>query len=576
MDTYITRELEKLDPSVPFRASRSHLHHTWAKTFFCRPELYIQPESVEELRKAVTLARRCRRRVVSVGSGHSPSDLTCTSSWIINLDKLSRILEFDSQTGLVKVEAGIRLHDLGVELEKRGLMLPNLGSIDHQSIAGVISTGTHGSSLKYGLLSECVSALSIMLANGQIVRCDPMTNQSLFRAALLSLGALGIITEMTLKTVPAFNILWRQSLHSLPEVLGNWQSGLWTSTEYARVWWMPYMKRAIVWKADKTELPLCAPPSNFYGGLVGYHVYHNLLYLANWLPRILPWIEWFVFGMQYGFRPGGRITEAVEPARTGLLMNCLYSQFVNEWALPLEKGPEAIDRLSAWLNGDTETANIPFSPKGLWVHCPIEVRVADTTKANPHPYLDPTCRTGPTLFLNATLYRPYHRDPPCVARYYEAFEWLMRDMGGRPHWAKNFTASTDRKELATMYSDDLKEWLHVRDEVDSDGMFLGEWHRRNLLSPLVSNTSVPYPIEEREYECRHFEGRGAGDGLEWIGRKAWICGDGGMTEPTVPTTAPVDKLSNSASSSPPTTAASEESFDHLARVEASIVLPERE
>ncbi|KAL1986437.1 hypothetical protein VTN96DRAFT_6357 [Rasamsonia emersonii] len=584
MDPAIARELSRLDPTVPFRATTGHVHHTWAKTFFCLPELYIRPQSVAEIQKVVTLARRCRRRIVTVGSGHSPSDLTCTSSWLVNLDDFNRVISISQETGIVTVQAGIRLRDLGVELEKHGWTLPNLGSIDSQSIAGVIATGTHGSSLRHGLLSECIVSLSVTLANGQTVRCSATTNPSLFRAALVSLGALGIVTEVSLKAEPAFRIAWEQSMHPLSSILENWSKGLWTSHRFVRVWWLPYLKRAIVWRADKTDLPLCAPPKTFYGGKLGYHIYHNLLALSNWFPRILPWVEWFVFGMQYGFRPGARVTRAVEPAREGLLMNCLYSQFVNEWALPLEKGPEAITRLSAWIHGDLETARIPFSPKGVWVHCPIEVRVSDSTVSNsPRAYLDPTCRDGPTLYLNATLYRPYLRDPPCRDRYYEAFEWLMRDLGGRPHWAKNFTGMTSAQELRDMYGADMDEWLKVRNEADPDGMFVGEWHRRNLLLPSVPDGAAAgaapdkknvLPLEEREQARRKFKGRGAGDGLEWIGDRRW---NKDHTDRQPHSSSHPEKASLSGNvidaPSPPMTSASEESFDLLAHGEASIVLP---
>ncbi|WEW54835.1 D-arabinono-1,4-lactone oxidase [Emydomyces testavorans] len=568
LDPQVSYELSKLDPEVPFRATKAHLHHTWAKTFYSRPELYIQPESVAEIQKIVTLARRCRRRLVTVGSGHSPSDLTCTSSWIVNLDNFRRLLSFSSETGVVSVESGIRLWQLGDELEQRGLMLPNLGSIDSQSIAGVISTGTHGSSLRFGLLSDSVQSLSIMLANGQVVSCSRTNNSSLFRAALLSLGALGIITEITIQAVPTFNIAWNQTLKSLPEVLEDWDSELWTSSEYVRVWWLPYLKRAVVWRADKTELPLRKPPSNFYGGRFGNAIYHNLLYLANYLPRMLPWVEWFIFGMQYGFKPGKYVTEAVEPGRTGLLMNCLYSQFVNEWAIPLEKGPEAITRLSAWLNGDTKTANIPFSPKNVWVHCPIEVRVSDTSKSEaPRPYLDQTNRSGPTLYLNATLYRPHLRDPPCTERYYEAFEWLMRDLGGRPHWAKNFSQKLTPVDFREMYGTHLEEWLRVRNEADPDGMFLGEWHRRTLLPPQRTGSDrSAFPLSEREQGRQRFGICGAGDGVEWIGERSWPhskARDGESEEG--------HKFGAISTPSPPATATSEESFDYLARGEASIM-----
>ncbi|KAI2791129.1 putative D-arabinono-1,4-lactone oxidase [Penicillium oxalicum] len=571
MDPFIARELEKLDPAVPFHATTDHLHHTWAKTFFSRPELYIRPRSIEEVQQLVTLARRCRRRLVTVGSGHSPSDLTCTSAWLVNLDDFNRILHVDTDTGLVTVQAGIRLYQLGPQLEEQGLTLDNLGSIDSQSIAGVIATGTHGSSLRHGLLSECIEGLSLVLANGELVRCSATDNPDLFRAALVSLGALGIVVEVTFKARRAFNVAWRQERYSLSKVLSEWSTGLWTSHEFVRVWWMPYEKGAIVWHADPTDKPLQAP-KNFYGGSLGYHIYHNLLALAQYVPRILPWVEWFVFGMQYGFRPGAVVTEAVQPSRQGLLMNCLYSQFVNEWALPLERGPEAITRLSAWLHGDLETARIPFSPKGLWVHCPIEVRVSDSTVSpKPRPFLDPTCRDGPTLYLNATLYRPYLRDPPCWKRYYEAFEWLMRDLGARPHWAKNFT-TLDSTELQRLYKEDMDQWLKVRGEVDPQGMFLGEWHCRNLpvVAPLAEEAELP--LVERERERRPLGARNAGDGVEWMGDRRWQHAPLSEIENSQKDKADELPADRSSSPSPPTTEGSDESYEVLSKGEASILV----
>lgn len=560
MDPFILRELAKLDSAVPFRASPHHLHHTWAKTFFSRPELYIRPLTIPEIQQIVVLARRCGRRLATVGSGHSPSDLTCTSSWLVNLDRFNRILHIDSETSLVTVEAGIRLSELGLQLEQHGLTLANLGSIDHQSFAGVIATGTHGSSRRHGLISECIESLGIVLANGQLVRCSPTNRPDLFRAALVSLGALGIVVEVTFKARKSFNISWRQERYSLGRVLSEWSTGLWTAHEFVRVWWMPYEKSAIIWRADPTDLPLRAPPQNFYGDSLGYHIYHNLLALSSYFPRILPWVEWFVFGMQYGFRAGSVVTEAIQPARTGLLMNCLYSQFVNEWALPLEKGPEAISRLSAWLHGDT-TTGIPFTSKGLWVHCPVEVRVSDTSlNSKPRPFLDPTCPDGPTLYLNATLYRPYLRDPPCKRRYYEAFEWLMRDMGAKPHWAKNFCV-LGRSELAAAYGDDMDSWMKVRNEVDPEGMFVGEWHYRNL--PLADSL----PLLEREQERRDMV-RGVGDGVEWVGNRRQALP---QQQPHSPTdVGPADILCDLPPS--PGTVNSDESFD-LLQGDASVLLP---
>lgn len=492
MDPAIQKELDSLDPSIPFDASTSHHHHTWARTFHSRPELYIRPRSTAEIEKIITLARRCRRRLVVVGSGHSPSDLTCTSQWMVNLDHYNAVLSVDRRSGVMVMQSGIRLRDLRQRLNESGLAMANLGSIDSQSIAGALATATHGSSLKHGLLSESVLALKIMLANGRTVSCSADQNQELFRAALVSLGALGIIVEVTFKAIPAFDIEWFQTIQSLNKVLDTWNRDLWSQAEFVRVWWMPYTKRAVIWKAEKTTKPRRAPKSDWYSHQIGFHTYQNLLYIARWIPPLLPAIEWFVFGLQYGFREGNT-TSAVQEGQFGLLMNCLYSQFVNEWALPLDKGPEAISRFSAWIHGDQQASRIPISPRGVYIHAPIEVRVTDSSSPSPRALLDNTSAEGPTLFLNATLYRPYNADPPSRERYYAAFEYLMKELGGRPHWAKNFSTVT-HSDLEAMYLTTLDDWIRVRNDVDPEGMFVGDWHRRYLFP----EGQGPFRLEEKE------------------------------------------------------------------------------
>lgn len=512
--------------NVPLRATTRHAHKTWARTFTCAPELYLRPQSVAEVQKIVNLARACRRRITTVGSGHSPSDLTCTSSWLVNLDDLAQVLAHDPATHIVHFQAGIRLWQLGEALDRMGLAMPNLGSINEQSAAGVISTGTHGSSLRHGLISQSIVELTIVTADGRARTCSRTTDNELFRAALLSLGALGIIVEIKFQTVPAYRLQWDQTIDSDAVMFRDWDASLWSQGHFVRVWWFPYTRRSVVWRANiaSAETPCYDQPSSWYDGTLGYLVYHNLLWVAQYLPSILPAVEWFVFGMQYGFA-NGTTTSAVQPQRKALLMNCLYSQYVNEWAIPLRKGPEALRRLSSWLNhlrpGDRDYCDhgIPFSARGLYVHAPVEVRVTDTSRfllappdgtprtddgtgAEQRPLLDPTCRDEPTLYLNATLYRPYDLEPPCLDTYYRAFEWLMRDVGGKPHWAKNFVTVT-AEDVEQMYGPDLDAWRRVRDEADPEGMFVGSWHRRTVLKG-----DELLPLEERETERKLKRGKG--------------------------------------------------------------------
>ncbi|KAH7316564.1 D-arabinono-1,4-lactone oxidase-domain-containing protein [Stachybotrys elegans] len=514
MNPLVAAELRRFgDDGVAFRARPNHVHSTWARTFSSTPELYIQPESLPEIEKVVNLARRCRRRLVTTGCGHSPSTITCTSSWLVNLDNFNKIVSVDKGSNEVVMQSGIRLYTLCAKLEEEGLSMPNLGSINEQSIAGLISTGTHGSSLRHGLLSEHITALKITLADGTTRSCSAEVNPELFKAALLSLGALGIITEITLQVEPAFKLKWYQTIDSDFKMLEAWDHELWTQSEFIRVWWLPHTRRAVVWRADRTTEETTTPPTTYYDWALGHVLYHNLLYLGHFIPRVIPWIEWFVYGAQYGFRDGATTT-AVQSSHQALLLNCLYSQMVNEWAVPLHKGPEVLRRLSSWVNRLTPDDvgyvphNIPFSAEGVYIHSPVEVRVSDTTlTSNVRPYLDPTLDDGPTLYLNAIVYRPYHTDSTIGNRYYEAFEYLMKEMGGRPHWAKNF--QTTGAEIEASYGKRLEEFRRVRHEADPKGMFVGPWHRAKVMGQ-----GAKLDLEEIEVSRRPAKG----GGLETFGQ----------------------------------------------------------
>jgi D-arabinono-1,4-lactone oxidase len=513
-----------------------------------------------------------------VGSGHSPSALTCTSGWMLNLDEFSGLVGVDEERKSVTVEAGMRLYDLNRVAGEHGLTIPSLGSIDEQSVAGAICTGTHGSSMRHGILSSYVLGMRVVLGNGSVVRASAAQNPDLFRAALCSLGALGIIVEVEYQMVDDCRIEWTQTSISLDDLLARWEIDLWTSHEFVRVWWMPYTRRAVIWRAEKTTKPLRkANGGSWYGGLVGYHVYKTMLWVAHYVPRILPTIEWFIFGMQYGFRTGlkGVTSSAVEPQKEGLLMDCLYSQFVNEWALPLSSGPYVIRRLDHWLNNiphpDDLSNSLPVpTSKGIFVHAPIEVRVSNTSDPKicprPKPLLDMSCKDTPTLYLNATLYRPYGLDPPCRVSYYKVFETVMRRAHGRPHWAKNFSKDVSASDIEAWYGDDLTLWKKQRDMADPEGIFVGSWLRENVLgvdSEKSGLTPEALPCEERTVRITPMP-LTTGGGMEWTGAAAYKGKQRGLTLEQV--VDGDDKESKWRST--PTGSSSEESFDHFAAAEA--------
>ncbi|KAF3921335.1 hypothetical protein ABW21_db0209651 [Orbilia brochopaga] len=492
------------DTYIPFRASRHHIHHNWAHIHSSRPQLFIKPQSLEEIRFIVALAAKCRKKVTVIGSAHTPNTLTCTPGWLVSLDDFQEVIKVNDDTFEITVQAGMRLFQIHRVLEGLGWAMPNLGTISEQSISGAISTGSHGSSLHHGLISDDVTAFTILLSDGNHIKCfrdgttdpklfdDENDGLSLFRAALVSLGALGIITSVTFQARRAFNLAWTQTLHPHIDVITHWNSRIFGAAEYDRVWWYPYTGQALHWTATRTDATPTPAPPTWFGTSIGYHLNQLMLLATVYIPSLTPLAEKIMFRLQYGHLIRTGSASGVSTSVDGMSMNCLYSQYVNEWSIALDDGPEFLHRLQSWLTGKPyDIHRIPFdnSARKVYAHSPIEVRPsfpAENHRAETvRPYLDTHHRDAsgnlvPSLYINATLFRPYGHDIPGRERLYEAFEWLMKEYKGRPHWAKNWITVT-RRDFTRLYSHDLEKWLEVRNRVDVSNVFLNDFVSKNLV-----------------------------------------------------------------------------------------------
>ena len=136
-----------------------------------------------------------------VGSGHSWNHVAVTpkGGHLINLSRFNRILHLDAEAGVVTLEAGVTINQLNAYLDSHGLALHNLGHIGFQTLSGAISTGTHGSGFKFGVLASHVRALTLVDGTGTLIRASPEQDRDVFHAALCGLGALGVITSITLQ-----------------------------------------------------------------------------------------------------------------------------------------------------------------------------------------------------------------------------------------------------------------------------------------------------------------------------------------------------------------------------------------
>ena len=218
----------------------------WAGNVVFGAERVHRPESIAELREVVTGGSRLR----VLGSGHSFNRLADTDGALISLAGLPRTVEIAADRASVRIDGGIRYGELATALAAEGLALHNMASLPHISVAGAVATATHGSGVRHGNLATAVSGLEILRPDGSIAildRSDPD-----FAGAVVGLGALGVVTALTLDVHPTFDL--RQYVydnlpgHALDEHLDEVLSAgysvslftRWTGTDIDQVW----LKRA--------------------------------------------------------------------------------------------------------------------------------------------------------------------------------------------------------------------------------------------------------------------------------------------------------------------------------------------
>ncbi|KAL1916281.1 uncharacterized protein VTP21DRAFT_5898 [Calcarisporiella thermophila] len=445
-----------MDPSLIVIAKRTSFQN-WSRTFRCSPEYYFSVHSEDQIIKILELARNNGKRVKVIGSGHSPSDLACTDGYMINTDKLNAVLNINIEEKTITVQGGIRLYQLHEILAKHGLALSNLGSISEQSIAGVISTATHGTGINFPSLSSMVLELTLLTADGSRITCSRKENQDIFCSALCGLGCIGIITEVKLQCEPAFRLEVQETPEKLDHVLDNLDSIV-QSDEHVRFWWFCHTNNVVLWRANRTDKPKTNKLTSWYKSrFLGFHLYQFLLYVSRFRPSLIPFISQQHFSMQFT-QPANVIDDSYKAFN----FDCLFPQYVNEWAIPYEKTAQALRQLRNAINEN-----------GYMVHFPVEVRFV---REEHDVWLSPAYGR-PTCYIGIIMYRPYGTPVP-YKKYWKIFEEIMYSLGGRPHWAKAHKQTPE--QLSASYPK-FQEFCKVRNRLDPKGMFLNDYLERHLI-----------------------------------------------------------------------------------------------
>ncbi|MGH9829055.1 MAG: D-arabinono-1,4-lactone oxidase, partial [Blastocatellia bacterium] len=193
----------------------------WSGSVSCSPAKIAKPSTLDELVQLVRDAARESRSLRVFGAGHSFTRLVETDQVLVSLDNLTGVESADPESGRATVWAGTRLKDLGEALFQKGVAQENLGDIDEQSIAGAVGTGTHGTGITLGSIATQIEGLTIVTASGLVVECSPDSNRDLFKAAQVSIGALGVIAKITLRVLPSYKLKRESSRVTLDHCLSH-------------------------------------------------------------------------------------------------------------------------------------------------------------------------------------------------------------------------------------------------------------------------------------------------------------------------------------------------------------------
>jgi FAD-linked oxidoreductase len=422
----------------------------WAREQFCAPSAIVRPSSEAELVEAVTWAAQRGERVRAVGTGHSFTDCACTDGVMIDMTGLQRVLDADPVSGLVTIEGGAKLHALGPQLARRGLGLENQGDIDAQSITGATATATHGTGARFPNLSARIVSLRLVTASGDVLSVAEGSNADAYLAARVSLGALGVISQVTVQTVPLYTLSRRDERRALIETLERLDEYV-DGNDHFEFFVFPYGDTALT-RTTRRSAEVSTPTpgwkrrlnEDFENGALSL-----ICRTGRRFPGAAPTLNRLMTSMMSQSTVSDRAYKVYATER-----KVRFTEM--EYAIPREHAHEAIQRVIDLVR----RRNLP-------IMFPLEVRFAAPDDA----FLS-TASGRDTCYIAVHQYTGMEFET-----YFRAVEAIMDEYAGRPHWGKRHyqTAGTLRERYP-----DWDRFAAVRDRLDPDRVFLNDYTRRVL------------------------------------------------------------------------------------------------
>ncbi|MEU6076252.1 D-arabinono-1,4-lactone oxidase [Micromonospora sp. NPDC047074] len=387
----------------------------WSGSLSFTPGEYAEPADEDEVRALVRRAREAGTTVRPVGSGHSSSPLVRTDGILLSLDRLAGVIADDGE--LATAWAGTKLKALGEGLYDAGLAMDNLGDVDYQSIAGATATGTHGTGLGFGNLSTQVTGVRLVTGTGETVDVSAEHNSDLLPAARLSLGALGVVTRVTLDVQPRYELRRRSWCAHVDWTLDH-LAELQHTNRNMDFYWYP--------RSDQTQIRVMNRVDRAPDERV-------------WQPRLVP-------GEAFPGEPG---EVRVGPTHRTIPRHRELRFEEIEYMLPAEAFAACFAEVRRRIRQRHRRVV-------GWRVLVRSIAADDIWLSN--AYGRPTVTIA--CLQNTSLpYEEYFRDMEAVFRHY----------GGRPHWGKkHWLTARDLRPLYPRWDD----FQAVRRRLDPDGVFL--------------------------------------------------------------------------------------------------------
>ncbi len=421
----------------------------WSGYVACPDARVVVPGTDTELAEALRGAARDAKPVRMVGGGHSFSPLVANhgQGLIVSLDKLQGVISIDADTRVARVRAGTRLWALGDALAAQGLAMENLGDINVQSVAGATSTGTHGTGIGFGNIATQIVGMKFLQADGTEVSASASENPQLFAGGRIGLGSLGVLTEISLRLVPAYRLRLERSAMDLEECLAQ-SDELVARHRNFEFFWMPHtnLVQAKAW--NTTDAPIDQQDWKRWAHevLLENTAFGLLCNIGKAVPALCPPISRLCASM---ISPGQQV--AASHSMLASVRKVRFNEM--EWAVPASRGAEAMREIRAMVSRRDFPLMFPLEYR--WVR-------GDDLWLSPNYGRD-------SVHISVHQFRgmPFEQ-------YFDAVQAICLNHGGRPHWGK--VHSLKGRQLAAIYPR-WDDFLALRERMDPKGRFLTPYLR---------------------------------------------------------------------------------------------------